>query len=49
MSYLLSGLFQGLIVNTKENTLMIHAVPTRTYPVYIYANQIGFGLQLFGA
>ena len=35
-------------VNTKENTLMIHVVPTGTYPGYIYADQIGFGLQTFG-
>ena len=36
-------------VNTKESTLMIHAVPTGIYPVYKYANHIGFGLQTFGA
>ena len=36
-------------MNTKENTLMIHVVPTGTYPVYIYADQIGFGVQIFGA
>ena len=36
-------------VNTKENTLMIHVVLTGTYPVYIYADQIAFGLQTFGA
>ena len=36
-------------VNTKENTLMIHVVPNGTYPVYKYANQIGFGLQIFRA
>ena len=37
-------------VNTKENTsIMIHVVPTGTYPVYTYANQIGFGLQTFEA
>ena len=34
-------------VNTKENTSMIHVVPTGTYPVYIYTNQTGFGLQTF--
>ena len=33
-------------VNTKENTLMVHVVPTGTY---IYADQIGFGLQTFGS
>ena len=32
MSYLLTELFQ-------ENTLIIHIVPTGTYPVYKYANQ----------
>ena len=36
-------------VNTKENALMIHVVPTGTYPVSICANQIGFGLRTFGA
>ena len=36
-------------VNTKENTLKIHVVPNGTYPVYKYANQIGFGIQTFGA
>ena len=36
-------------VNTKETTKEIHVVPTGTYPVYKYANQIGFGLQTFGA
>ena len=36
-------------VNTKENTLMIHVVPTGTYPFYIYADQFRFGLQTFGA
>ena len=36
-------------VNTKENTLMIHVVPAGTFPIYIYANQIGLGLQTFGA
>ena len=36
-------------VNTKENTLMIHVVPTGTYPAYKYGIQIGFGLQTFGA
>ena len=34
-------------VNTKENTLNV--VSTGTYPVYKYANQIGFGPQTFGA
>ena len=33
-------------MNTKDNTLMIHVVPSGTYPVYKYANQIGFGLQI---
>ena len=36
-------------VNTKENSLMIHVVPTGTNPVYIYANQIGFSMQNFVA
>ena len=36
-------------VNTNENTLMIHVVPTGTYPGYKYANQIRFFLQTFRA
>ena len=36
-------------VNAKENSLMIHVVPTETYPVYKYASYIGFGMQTFGA
>ena len=35
-------------MNAKENTLIIHVVPTGTYLVYRYADQIGFGLQTFG-